>query len=177
MFKYLLALIIVVGGFKAYYAYQDYVHGSPSTVQSEQYQFQVVFPNQHEQKEQIINSANLGQIKLTTYSIYSHELQCSVSVSDYLESRNNSGDFLDLIESSRRQLLKSFNGKLTQGEFFDNGEVTGYEFNMTLKKGDKSVLSQVYKHQGNAYKLLCEFENDTKYQELAYDFMHSFSFT
>lgn len=176
MFKYLLALVIVVAGFKSFYAYQDYLTSSPSTVQSTEYQFQVVFPSQYREEEELLDSSKVGQIKLTRYFVSSPELKCSVSVSDYLGNAEASGDFYDYIEASRRKLLKGYRGELEQGEFIDNGDITGYEFNMVLKD-NKLLRSQIFQYQDNAYRLLCQFDNSTKYQDLAYDFMHSFTFT
>lgn len=176
MFKYLLALIIVVVGFKSFYALEDYLAGSPSTVDSQRYRFHVVFPSQYNEEEELLSSAQVGEFKLVTYFVKSPELNCSVAISDYLGNGQASGDFYDLIEASRRKLLKGYKGTLEQGEFIDNGAVTGYEFNMKLKN-NKLLRSQVYKYKDNAYKLSCQFKNDSKYQNAAYDFMHSFTFT
>lgn len=176
MFKYLLALVIVVAGFKSFYAYQDYLTSSPSTVQSTEYQFQVVFPSKHQQQERTVDLGDLGKVKLTSFSVRSPKLKCMVSVADYFGDEHMSGDLYDLIESSRSKLLKNFKGNLEQGEFIENGDVTGYEFNMTL--ADNTFLrSQVYSHLDNVYNLLCQFDNETKYENLVDDFIYSFTFT
>ena len=176
MLKLVVVLVIAFGGYKIFIDPEGFMATSPSKVQSHEYKFQVEFPNKHEEKTRVIDLSEFGKVKLTTYSIKSPELMCSVAISEYLGNTKVSGDIYDLIESSRKHLLRDFGGKLKQGEFIYNGNVTGYEFNM-VTNSEKLLQSQIFTFEDNAYNVICQFQDNDQYRKVAHEFMQSFTFT
>ncbi len=175
MFKYIVILAIAFGGYKAFLSPEGFMKSSSSEVYSDEYKFQVQFPNKPKEKSQTVDLPEFGKIKLTTYYVRSPELACSVGVSDYLEQTEVSGDIYDQIDVAKRHLLKGFGGSINKEEFIYNGSVSGYEFNMRTKS-NKLLQSRIFTYENNAYNLICQYQDTDDYRIKVNDFMQSFTF-
>ena len=175
MFKYILMLAVAFGGYKAFIDPEGFMTSSSTEIHSDEHKFQVFFPNKPEEKKRTIDLSEFGKFKLTSYEVRSPKLKCMVSISEYLDQSVSIGDIYDLIESSRKNLLTDFGGKLDQGKFIYNANVTGYEFNV-LTNSEKLLQYQIYLFENKTYNVTCQFQNDEEYKAIVNDFMKSFTF-
>ncbi|MBR9726977.1 hypothetical protein ACFOD0_08800 [Shewanella intestini] len=174
--KYILIIAFAFAGYEYVKTAELRANSTPKTISSTDYNFQVTLPGTPKNNVKMVNIAEYGKIKSTSYTVNHSDLTCTASITHYVEQVRIPGDFYDQVDVAKRDLIDGFGGTINHEGIVYNGRQKGYEFNLR-SRNNLLVRSQIYKQQNNLLNLMCQYPNEDDSKLIVDNVMQSLAFS